>query len=52
VSCIDKNNPPWIKNAQMLWFALVKIYFAIQQNIEYFVQKWHEFLNSVQIALK
>jgi hypothetical protein len=36
----------------VLWFALVKIFLAIQQNIEYFVRKWREFVNSVQIAVK
>jgi hypothetical protein len=34
------------------WFvllvALVKFFSAIQQNIEYFIRKWHEFFNSVK----
>jgi hypothetical protein len=43
----------------VLWFApgakiytLVKFFLKIQQNIEYFIQKWREFFNSVQIAVK
>jgi hypothetical protein len=36
----------------VLWFALAKFSPAIQQNIEYFIQKWHEFVNSVQNAEK
>jgi hypothetical protein len=60
VSCVDKNKSPLIKNAQkcgtgtwfVLWFELVKILFAIQQIIEFFVRKRREFFNSVQIAVK
>jgi hypothetical protein len=36
----------------VLWFALVKYFSAIQQNIEYFIRKWHEFFNSAQNAEK
>jgi hypothetical protein len=36
----------------VLWFALVKIFSAIQQNIEYFKRKWREFFNIVQNADK
>jgi hypothetical protein len=35
----------------VLWFALVKFFLAIQQNIEYFVRNWREFFNSVQITV-
>jgi predicted transcriptional regulator len=54
VSCVDKNNSPLIKESQMgyLVCALICTGIAIQQNVEYFVRKWREFFNSVQIAVK
>jgi hypothetical protein len=57
VSCANTNNPSWIKNAKMRYLvcALIctgKIFLAIKQNIEYFVRKWRQFFNSVQIAVK
>jgi hypothetical protein len=36
----------------VLWFALVKFFLAIHQNKEYFLRKWREFFNSVQITVK
>jgi hypothetical protein len=33
-------------------YTLVTFFLAIQQNKEYFIRKWREFFNSVQIAVK